>query len=331
MTHTILITGATGWLGSNLLDALGGDVHIRCLVPGHERASPRSNVEVVGGDIRQAADVARFCDGARDAVLFHVAGVIHSPRVRDLYRINHKGTIDVVNAARRAGVRRIVGVSSNSPFGFNAGDSDVFDEHSPYHPYLNYGRSKWMMERALLDANGSGVETVVIRPPWYYGPHQPARQTLFYRLVRRGRVPVFGRGENRRSLAYVGNVVSAMRLAAASPAAAGQAYWIADARPYTMREIVSTIERVLQEFGHECRGRQVKVPFAAAAAARTVDRALQAAGFYNSKIHVLGEMSKTIACSIDKARRELGYEPDVDLEEGVRRSLRWCADHGIRM
>jgi nucleoside-diphosphate-sugar epimerase len=288
-------------------------------------------VRAVHGDIRNPGDVDRFCADARDGVIFHVAGVIHPRRIADLYRINHEGTVNVVNAARRAGVRRIVGVSSNSPFGFNATPADAFDERSPYRPYLNYGRSKQLMERALLEANGSDLETVVLRPPWYYGPHQPRRQTLFYRLVRDGRVPIFGSGDNRRSMAYVGNVVSAMRSAASEPRAAGQAYWVADARPYAMREIVGTIERVLTEFGYSCRGRQMHLPSTAAAAARAADRMLQSAGLYNSKVHVLGEMSETIACSIEKARRDLGYEPAVDLEEGVRRSLQWCAEHGIRI
>jgi nucleoside-diphosphate-sugar epimerase len=55
---------------------------------------------------------------------------------------------------------------------------------------------------------------------------------------------------------------------------------------------------------------------------------IQKAGFYNTRIHVLSEMNKTIACSIEKARAELGYEPRIDLEEGMRRSIRWCLDNG---
>jgi nucleoside-diphosphate-sugar epimerase len=338
----VLVTGASGWLGTSLLRALRGDgaitalrapdgLRIRCFVPPGEDAPScaSARAEIVLGDITSRDDVARFCEGAEAAVIFHAAGVIHPRRVRDLYRINYDGTVNLIEAARRAGARRLVGVSSNAPFGFNRSPEDTFDERSPYRPHLNYGRSKWMMERALLAANGSGLETVVIRPPWYYGPHQPARQTTFYRMVKAGRVPLFGDGGNRRSMAYVGNVVAGLLLAASVPAAAGQAYWIADARAYAMREIVDTIERVLVEFGHRVRGRQPVVPRIVSGAARAADRAMQSAGIYNSKIHVLGELSETIACSIEKARRELGYEPEVGLEEGVRRSVRWCADHGV--
>jgi nucleoside-diphosphate-sugar epimerase len=120
-----------------------------------------------------------------------------------------------------------------------------------------------------------------------------------------------------------------MLLAATVTAAAGQAFWIGDARPYPMREIVETIERLLsKEFGRPCKGRQMKVPHAVAATARMVDAAMQRVGLYHSKVHVLGEMSETIACSVEKARRELGYTPAVALEEGMRRSIRWCLDAG---
>ena len=72
----------------------------------------------------------------------------------------------------------------------------------------------------------------------------------------------------------------------------------------------------------------MKLPHAAAATARLVDAAMQGAGLYQQKIHVLGEMDETIACSIEKAQRELGYAPAIALEEGMRRSIRWCLDAG---
>lgn len=341
----VLVTGATGWLGTNLLHGLRGDtlvtslragesIRIRCLVPADQDSAAISalpNVRIVSGDLTNAEDVKRFCADAQGAIVFHLAGVIHPSSIQDFYRVNHQGTVNVLDGARAGGARRVVGVSSNSPFGFNPSPSHRFDERSPYKPYLNYGRSKWLMEQAMFAANDATLETVIVRPPWYYGAYQPPRQTLFYRMVKQGRAPIFGSGENRRSMAYVGNVVSAMLRAATHAAAPGQAYWIADERPYTMREVVETIERVLTEFGYECKGRQPRVPAVVSSVARVADRAMQRAGLYNSKIHVLGEMSETIACSIDKAKREIGYVPEVDLEEGVRRSLRWCADNGIRI
>jgi len=338
LPDAILITGAAGWLGTNLLHGLADrpasrpERLVRCLVlPGeHVSAPPGLRVEEVVGNIADAATLPAFARGAEGGVLFHLAGVIHPRRVSDFYTVNYEGAVNVMNAARAAGVGRAVMVSSNSPFGANASPAHVFDERSPYHPYLNYGRSKMLMEQAVLAANQPGrFETVIVRPPWYYGPHQPPRQTLFFQMVRRGGVPVFGDGENRRSMAYTGNVVDAMLLAATVPAAAGQAYWVGDVRPYPMREVVETIERLLTtEFGRPCKGRQMTLPHAAAATARMVDAAMQRVGLYQQKIHVLGEMDETIACSVEKAQRELGYAPSIALEEGMRRSIRWCLDAG---
>jgi nucleoside-diphosphate-sugar epimerase len=342
----VLVTGATGWLGTNLIHKLRGDqmvtaipvhqdVHIRCLVPEGENVDSLQRldgVEVVRGAIADAGSVGRWCEGARDAVVFHAAGVIHPKSVKDFYTVNHLGTVRVLEAAARHGVKRVVGVSSNAPFGFNPASEHVFTEQSPYHPYLNYGRSKMLMEQAMLAASAERrVETVVVRPPWYYGAYQPDRQTLFYRMIRAGRVPMFGGGRSRRSMAYVGNVVQGMLRAASVEKADGRAFWIADSRPYPMYEVVGTIARVLEEFGYPCAKHQTSVPSAVAALARVADAALQKAGLYNSKVHVLGEMSRTIACAVDTARSELGYEPEVNLEEGVRRSLHWCAEHGIRI
>jgi nucleoside-diphosphate-sugar epimerase len=113
-------------------------------------------------------------------------------------------------------------------------------------------------------------------------------------------------------------------LAAAVEAAGGRTYWIADARPYAMSEIVDTVERLLEtEFGQKCVHKRMRLPGLASEVAWVADKMLQGLGLYHQKIHVLSEMNKTIACSVEKARAELGYRPVVDLEEGMRRSLKW--------
>jgi nucleoside-diphosphate-sugar epimerase len=94
-----------------------------------------------------------------------------------------------------------------------------------------------------------------------------------------------------------------------------------------MHEIVDTVERLLEtEFGQRCAHRRLRLPGVASDVAWLADRVIQAAGFYEQRVHVLSEMNKTIACSIERARRELGYAPRVALEEGMRRSLRWVFD-----
>ena len=119
-------------------------------------------------------------------------------------------------------------------------------------------------------------------------------------------------------------LLSGLMLAAATGPANGRIYWIADERPYTMNEIVDTVERLLEtEFGQKCAHKRMRLPGVASDVAWLMDKALQTVGMYHQKVHVLSEMNKTIACSVEKAKAELGYRPVVVLEEGMRRSLKW--------
>lgn len=105
---------------------------------------------------------------------------------------------------------------------------------------------------------------------------------------------------------------------------------IVDERPYTINEIVDTVQSVLeQEFGVSCAKRRLRLPAIAGDVARVADGTLQAVGLYNQKIHVLSEMGHTIACSIEKAKAELGYAPTVALREGMLASVRWCLANGL--
>lgn len=325
-----IVTGAAGWLGRGFVNALVRDAQpgqrIRVMdlpecisVLGEQPAV----VEPVPGDLRDPGSCRRLLQGAAGATLFHLAGIIHPRRVRDFYAINLEGTRNMLAAARDAGVRRAVIMSSNSPLGCNPHPDHRFDEESPYHPYMNYGRSKMLMEQHVHTVQAAGeLETVLIRAPWFYGPFQPPRQKLFFDMVRDGKAPIVGGGENLRSMAYIDNLVQGLLLAAAVPRAAGQTYWIADRRPYSMNEIIDTIERLLEtEFGQTCAHRRLRLPGIASDIAWGADWLIQRLGGYEQKLHVLSEMNKTIACSTAKAERELGYDPRISLEEGMRRSL----------
>jgi nucleoside-diphosphate-sugar epimerase len=345
-----IVTGALGWLGKRLSrllaaraledearDVLPASPRLRCLVlPGQDASDLRSmgsNVEVMEGDLRDAAACRRLCEGAQGATLLHTAGIIHPQRVREFYEVNVEGTRNLLEAAAQAKVRRAVVVSSNSPIGCNPHNDHLFDEQSPYHPYMNYGGSKWKMELAVREMERSGrLETVIIRPPWFYGPDQPPRQTLFFSMIKEGKGPIVGSGENRRSMAYVDNICQGLALAAFKDAARGQIYWIADERPYTMNQIMDTVERLLeQEFKLPVAHKRMRLPGIASEVALVIDATLQKAGMYQQKIHVLSEMNKTIACSIEKAKKELNYQPKIALEEGMRRSIQWCFDQGIKI
>ncbi len=253
--------------------------------------------------------------------------------MRELSDVNVEGTRCLLAAAEAAGVRRCVVMSSNSPFGANASAEERFDEDAPYAPYMAYGRSKMQVERIAFEANARGrMQTVIARAPWFYGPGQPPRQSEFFRMIRRGVAPLVGGGRNMRSMTYVDELAAGLVRCARVPDAAGRAYWFGDARPYATHEIISTVARVLEDdFGLSCRPQRLRLPGWAADVARVVDRGLQAAGFYEQRVHVLSEMNLHIACNVERAERELGHTPHIGLEEGMRRSIQWCLDAGITL
>jgi nucleoside-diphosphate-sugar epimerase len=331
-----IITGAAGWLGTALTAALAparGALRLNVLDDAEaarlKELAP--DAELVVGDLTAPGVAGRLLEDAAGADVLHTAGIIHPKTVGDFERVNVGGTRAVLEAARGAGVRRLVHVSSNSPFGLNPTPTDVFGAEEPYNPYMGYGTSKMAAEQLIRAAHGDGIETTVVRPPWFYGRHQPLRQTRFFTAVRTGKFPLVGDGSNRRSMVNTDNLVDGLVRAELTEVAGGRAYWIADRRPYPMREVVETVREALRAEGYEVSDRTPRLPKLAGTVAEKLDGLLQSRGKYVQELHVLGEMDKTIACRIDAAERDLAYDPQVELLGGMRDAIRWCRDQGIEL
>lgn len=322
MQPQLLLTGVPGWLGSAFYSALtDARRHVRLLVHPAFRSGIQAGTSVV------VADAAR--DDLSEAVagvdtIFHLAGVIHPRSVQGFYEVNSDGTRRLAEAAAKAGVRRFILVSSNSVAGFNKDAAHLFTEDTPPNPYRHYGRSKMFAEDAVKrECEKSAMRYTIIRPCWFYGPHQPARQTRFFKMIQSGRPIVFGKGDNLRSMSYIDNTIQALLLAEAKREAENEVFWIADERPYRTLEIYETVADLL---GVTLRPRFLPqfVPFGC----RVADALLQSMGLYQQEIHVAGEMDQHIACSVEKAKRILGYAPAVSLREGMKRSIAWCKSKG---
>jgi len=343
MKTKLLLTGATGWIGQRLVVAASEGLpdyertllatEIRALIPAAEKISTQQAgiIEPVFGDIRDVEALRAFLRDAEGSTLIHVAGIIHPPgRTSLFHEINCEATLQLADMACAAGIRRMVVMSSNSPFGANKISTDRFDETSPYNPYMGYGISKRDMELGLRSRmSASEMEITIIRAPWFYGLGQPPRQSLFFKMIREGRFPIVGSGKNRRSMAYTDNLAHGILLAAIHQKAAGEIFWLADERPYEMVEIVETIAAVLEEdFNLPVARKRIQIPGFAADIARVADASLQRLSLYHQKIHVLSEMNLTISCSIEKAKKSLGFVPRIELREGMRRSIHWCLKEG---
>lgn len=336
--EALIVTGAAGWLGQNLIRATLGDRRrVRALVRDDDQAALlgvlAATLEPVVGDVRDPVVLERLFEGVSAPTVVHAAAVIHPENgTREFFDVNVGGTEMVLDAARRNGARRLVHISSTSPFGANPRPGDRFTEASARNPFVGYGRSKHEAEQLVTRAHERGdMETVILRAPWFYGPWQPERQGQFFTGIRKGTFPLIGKGDNRRSMVYTGHLVQAILLAESVAAAAGRDYWIADAEPYRVADVYQTVKDALSAEGYTVKARQPRTPRLLGVVAEHLDRLAQGRGLYLQPFHVLGEMKDEIAVDIARARNELGYDPSTSLLDGMRISIRWCREHGVML
>jgi nucleoside-diphosphate-sugar epimerase len=330
---TLLVTGVPGWLADAFLRSLGRDPisdvsRVRCLVQTSsslDGLEPKNRwgieAEVVRGDLQDTASLAQAVAGV-DYVI-HGAAIMHVRRIEEFYAINTQGTRNLAWAAAKAGVRRFVYLSTNAAAGRGDAPERLVRETDADNPLSHYGRSKWLGERSLFDAPGH-MERTVLRPCMFYGPPVPRRHVDVYRRIAHGWMPLVGSGKYARSLTYIDNLLQGVRLALSKSSAASQIYNIADAEPYTTRQVTEAMARAL-----EARPRYIPLPGIVATLAFRADGLLASLGFYQQTLHLLGEANWNVGVSIEKARRELGYTPKVGIEEGMRAAVRWCRERGL--
>ena len=237
----VLVTGASGFLGRALVAALAREgVHV-CAAMREEAAGFPANVEVVRhGDLATRIQWRTLLSGI-DCVV-HLAGIAHArPGIPDrVYdEINHRATAELAAAAQRAGVKRLVFVSSIRAQSGPAA-RDILTEADEPRPTDAYGASKLAAERAV---QASGVPYTILRPVLVYGPGVKGNFAALVRLAAR-KVPLpFGASVNRRSLLDRDGLVRAVAFVLGTRAAAGQIYIVADPAPISLKDLITALRR----------------------------------------------------------------------------------------
>jgi nucleoside-diphosphate-sugar epimerase len=321
-----LVTGATGFTGGHLARRLAARGHaVRALVRDTNRARELelAGIQLSAGDLRDPAAVARAMDGID--IVYHIAAIYRQAGLSpDHYRaVNAAAVRDVIEAAARAGVRRVVHCSTVGVHG-DVEDPPA-DEEAPLKPGDIYQQSKLEGEQlARTAAERLGIEVTVVRPSGIYGPGDRRLLKLF-RGVARGRFPILGRGEIYYHLTYIDDLVEGFQLCGEHPAAATRTYILAGPEVTTLNELVALIADVAGV------GRpRVHLPVWPFWVAGALCEAICAPlglepPLYRRRVDFY---TKSRAFDISRARREIGYSPGVGLRDGIGRTLAWYREQG---
>ena len=241
---TVLVTGATGFIGEALTRSLadsGERVRVLARQPDKVAAMGLPVAEVMQGDITDAAAVERAVAGC-DAV-FAIAGTFREPNLSDQrYReVNVDAVRLMMDTARRHGVRRVVHCSTVGIHGNVTGAPA--SEATPIRPEGIYEVTKAEGDQLALSEARNGLETVVIRPAPVYGPGD-TRLVKLYKLAARDRVILLGDGRPHYHMIYIDDLVAAFRLAATVDGVSGQAFIIGGAEMPTLEDVIRRIGRL---------------------------------------------------------------------------------------
>jgi nucleoside-diphosphate-sugar epimerase len=323
----VLVTGGLGFTGAALTQRLLDDGHEVVVLdkrPGLVKNElEQQGAKVTLGSVTDADVVARCVEGCE--VVHHVAAAFRETGAPDaLYDdVNVDGTRVVVEAALQAGVRKLIYCSTQGVHGHIANPPG--DETSPIEPEDHYQKTKYLGEEVVHEHRDRGMEYTILRPTAIYGPGDPERFVMIYKRAARGRFLMFGDGQTFYHPVYIDNLVDAFMLAMAPGVGAGEAYIIADAEYVPIETLVKKVGASM--------GVDVQVPHLPIGplilAGHVCEKVCKPFGI-NPPIFPrrVDWFRQVRAFRIDKARRDLGYDPKVGLEEGLRRTAEWYRSHG---
>ncbi len=306
----VLVTGASGFIGRILCRELTS----RGWTVAALLRSPQSGPwhEVVQAELGHGPLDPGLLTGVD--TIFHLAGKAHvrARTARDIaqYETVHvHGTRHLLEAARAAGVRCCVLVSSVKAMG--EGGADIWDESTPCRPQTPYGRTKLMAERLVLDELPLPCP-VVLRPAMVYGPGAKGNLALLIRAIGSGLFPHIDFPRNQRSMIHVHDVVQACMLAATHPAACGRTYILTDGHDWSTGEILELIRQTLK------KPSRWTLPYGVLSAAAKLGDTLTGLGLPCPIANIVDKLAGSARYSNARICRELDFAPGHDLVRGIR-------------
>lgn len=322
----VLVTGANGFVGSHLAEALlEQNYRVRCMVRRTSDITAISDqpVEWAFADLADAESLQQACQGVD--VVCHSAALTRALDEETFMRVNAGGTKALARACLAANphLQRFLFVSSQAACGPSQGPDHYVDEYCLSQPITWYGKSKLAAERALLKLSDE-LPLTIVRPAPVYGPRDRDFFTYF-ELVSRGLSLRLGREERRISLIYIRDLVRLLLAALESETAIGQIYFGCN-QAHTYQELSDAIGRALNK-----QPQAITLPEAVLTPislwSKLQGRLTGQPALLNDQ-RVLDMRERYWLCSGEKARRDLGFVAQVDLDTGVRETADWYLENG---
>ncbi len=317
----VLVTGANGFIGSHLVELLLKKGYgVRCLVRKTSSLVWLKDlpVEYVEGDVCAPGTLQKAVEGVE--IIFHSAGLTKAKTEEEYFRANSTGTRNLLNAVLEynPGLLRFLLISSQTAAGPSPTMTPI-SESVPPHPITSYGRSKLQAEKEC-QAVASSLKVTILRPPVVYGPRDKD-VFAFFNTMNMGLQPVVGFRDKYVSMVFFRDLVRGFLLAAESKNAVGQTYFISSTKVYNWREIGETTRLALGK-----RALRLSIPESGVYVVAGIAEAL---AMFSPKPALINlEKARDMVqdywtCDPSKAKRDLGYEQEVSLGDGVRETVDW--------
>lgn len=321
-----LVTGGTGFIGSHLVELLlKKGLAVRCLIrkTSDTRWLSGLPVEYVYGDLFDPSALHEAVTGVD--YVYHAAGVTRSKTKEGFFTGNTSGTVNLLDAVRTVNpnLKRFVYLSSQTIAGPSPTKVPITEAAVP-RPITTYGMSKLRAEEECRKVSSS-IPTTILRLPAIYGPRDKD-VFEFFNTMNMGLQPVVGFREKFISLLHVGDAVRGLVMAAESPIAAGETYYISSKQIYGWREVGDLTKRIMEKA-------VVRVRFPEIAAYVVAAFAEFFALFSSRPALINFEKARDMVqdywtCDSSKAKRDFGYEQEISLEDGIRSTVEWYRKEG---
>ena len=312
MSLSVLVTGATGFIGNHLINSLQNssyDLHATVRnIPSHSQGDIQYSLIK---DLNPQTDWSAALEGID--IVIHLAGRAHilkdqvSNPLQEFQTINTEATASLVKQAIVFGVKHFIFISSIGAMATLA--PQIVNEEDPCNPNTPYGLSKLQAEEKLTQlAQNSLMKWTILRPTLVYGPKNPGNMDRLINLINRGVPLPLGSIQNKRSFLYVGNLVDAIIQCINNPKAFNQLFIISDSQDLSTPELITQISQALNK-----KSRLLPLP----------EKSLKFIGQITSKTNTIDRLTGSLVVDSSKIRQTLNWTPPYTFQEGIQKTCNW--------